>query len=381
MAKKDYYEVLGVPKTASEQEIKSAFRKLAKKYHPDVCKDPNGAEKFKEAQEAYSVLSDANKRKTYDQFGHAAFEQGAPGGGGYSYGNGNFNGMDFSDIFDEIFGRSNSDFSSFGFEDLFGGGKKKSNRAKSGRDLGYAMEISFEEAINGCKKDIELETMDNCPECDGKGGFGEEVCSVCNGSGAEVKQASTLFGTFQTRTTCHACGGSGKVFREICKKCRGNGQVKATKVITVTVPKGIDNKEQLRISGKGEPGINGGPNGDLYIEIRIKPHPLYTRKDTDIYIDLPVTICDLVLGTTKTVKTLDGYVDLKIPAGSSNDDILKIKGKGVDNGSWKAGDFYVNLKLITPTKLTRDQKKLFEELSETDLENYKEFSEFEKLNR
>ncbi len=382
MAKRDYYEVLGVSKTATEAEIKSAFRKLAKKYHPDVCKDPDGAEKFKEAQEAYAVLSDAGRRKTYDQFGHAAFEQGGPGNaGGYSSGGYDFSGFDFSSIFDEIFGRSDNSFSSFGFDDLFGGGRKKSNRAKNGRDVGYLLEISFEEAIYGCKKDIEIEVTDNCPECDGMGGHGEETCSVCNGTGSEIKQTSTMFGTFQTRTTCHACGGIGRTFKETCKNCRGTGKVKVEKTITITVPKGIDNGEQLRISGKGEAGTNGGANGDLYIEFRVKTHPLYTRKDNDIYIDLPVTICDLVLGCVKEIKTLDGYVDLKIPSGSSSGDILKIKGKGIDTGSWKNGDFYVTLKLITPTKLTREQKDLFEELSDTDLENYKEFSEFEKLNK
>lgn len=382
MAKRDYYEVLGVSKTATDQEIKSAFRKLAKKYHPDVCKDPNGAEKFKEAQEAYAVLSDSNRRKTYDQFGHAAFEQGGPGNaGGYSSGGYDFSGFDFSSIFDEIFGRSDSDFSSFGFDDLFGGGRKKSNRAKNGRDVGYLLEITFEEAVFGCKKEIEIEVTDNCPECDGIGGHGEEVCSVCNGSGTEIKQASTMFGTFQTRSTCHTCGGEGRTFRETCKKCRGTGKVKVEKTITITVPKGIDNGEQLRISGKGEAGTNGGANGDLYIEFRVKSHPLYTRKNNDIYIDLPVTICDLVMGSTKEVKTLDGFVDLKIPSGSSAGDMLKIKGKGIDNGSWKNGDFYVTLKLITPTKLTREQKDLFERLSDTDLENYKEFNDFEKLNK
>ena len=383
MAKRDYYEVLGVSKTATDQEIKSAFRKLAKKYHPDVCKDPDGAEKFKEAQEAYAVLSDAGRRKTYDQFGHAAFEQGGPGNaGGYSAGGYDFSGFDFSSIFDEIFGRSDSNFSSFGFEDLFGGGsRRKSSRDKNGRDVGYLLEITFDEAVFGCKKDIEIEVTDNCPECDGMGGHGEETCSVCNGTGSEVKQASTMFGTFQTRTTCHACGGAGRTFTETCKKCRGTGQVKVDKTITITVPKGIDDGEQLRISGKGEAGSNGGANGDLYIEFRVKSHPLYTRKGNDIYVDLPVTICDLVMGATKEIKTLDGYVDLKIPSGSSSGDILKIKGKGIDTGSWKNGDFYITLKLITPTKLTREQKDLFERLSDTDLENYKEFSDFEKLNK
>ena len=377
MAKRDYYEILGVDKNASEDEIKSSFRKLAKKYHPDVCKDADGAEKFKEAQEAYAVLSDKNQRSKYDQFGHAAFE--GPTGGGQPGGGYDFSGFDFSSIFDEVFGR-NGDFSSFGFGDFMGGGRK-SSRATKGRDLGYLMEVSFEEAAFGTKKEIELEVVDNCPECDGKGGFGEKTCDVCGGAGYETTHTNTIFGSFASKTTCQECGGSGIIYKETCSKCRGKGKIKLTKNISITVPKGINTKEQVRLSGKGEAGSNGGSNGDLYIEFTVKPHPLFKRDGNDIYIELPVTICDLVLGRTKTIKTLDGFVDLKIPSGSQSGDVLRIKNKGIETDSWRNGDFYVTLKLVTPERLTREQKDLFEKLNNTNLENNSEFSKFEKLNK
>lgn len=378
MAKRDYYEILGVDKNATDDEIKSSFRKLAKKYHPDVCKEEGGAEKFKEAQEAYAVLSDKTQRSKYDKFGHAAFE--GPSGGGNSAGGYDFSGFDFSSIFDEIFNRNDS-FSSFGFEDFMGGGRKKSNRMTKGRDLGYLMEITFEEAVNGCKKEIELEMVEDCPECSGKGGHGEVECPECNGSGYKTSQTNTIFGSFATKTTCQHCAGSGVIYKETCSRCRGKGKVKETKTIMINVPKGIDNKEQLRLSGKGEAGNNGGPNGDLYIEFKIKPHPLFKRDGNNIYIDLPVTICDLVLGSTKTIKTLDGFIDLKIPAGSSASDVLKVKNKGIETDGWKNGDLFVTLKLITPTKLSKEQRKLFEYLSDTDMEKDSEFAKFEKLNK
>ncbi len=374
MAKRDYYEILGVNKNATEDEIKSAFRKLAKKYHPDVSKEENAAEKFKEAQEAYAVLSDQAQRSKYDKFGHSAFE-GPTGGasGGYD-----FSGFDFSSIFDEIFG-GNSNFSSFGFGDFMGGGRR--NRATKGRDLGYLMEITFEEAAFGCKKEIEIEMVDKCSSCDGNGGHGEKTCPDCEGSGYEVTETSTLFGSFSSRTVCRKCGGKGVIYKENCDKCHGRGKIKSKKTITISVPKGINSGEQVRLSGKGESGSNGGPNGDLYIEFSVKSHPLYKREGYDIYIDLPVTICDLALGSTKVIKTLNGKVELKIPAYSNAGDVLRIKNKGIETDSWKNGDFYVTLKLVVPQKLSKNQKELFEELKETDLENSIEFERFEKLNK
>lgn len=380
MAKRDYYEVLGVDKNASEADIKSAFRKLAKKYHPDVCKDPDGAEKFKEAQEAYAVLSDKNERSKYDKYGHAAFSNGQSAGAG-GYGGYDYSNFDFSSIFDEIFGNStNSGFGGFNFGDFMGSSRKGKRRTK-GRDLGYIMDISFEDAINGAKKDIELELVDKCDKCNGQGGFNSKTCSACSGTGYITSQTNTIFGSFASKTVCSTCGGSGETYSEVCSKCHGNGRVKAKKEITITIPKGINNKEQVRLAGKGEAGENGGESGDLYIEFNVKPHPLFRREGNDIYVELPVTICDLVLGCKKQIKTLDGFVDLKIPSGSQPGDTLRIKNKGVSTGEYRNGDFYVILKLIVPEKLTRDQKALFEELNETDLEKDSAFDKFKKLNK
>ena len=378
MAKRDYYEVLGVSKDASEAEIKSAFRKKAKEFHPDVNKSPDAAEKFKEAQEAYACLSDKDNRAKYDQFGHAAFENPYGNAGGASGGfQGNpFGGFDFSDIFEDLFSGGMGGFSGFG------GSSRSSSRARKGSDTLYGMQIDFMDAVYGCKKDIDLEYYDNCDECDGKGGHGESTCSECGGRGVVIKQTNTILGTIQTKTTCPECNGTGKSFKSKCSKCKGTGKVKVSKTVTVTIPAGIDNGEQLRLAGKGEAGINGGPNGDLYIEIRIKPHDFYQRKGNDIYLEVPVTITDLCLGTKKTIKTMDGTVDLKIPSGSQPGEILRIKGKGIDNrDSWRKGDFYCVLKLIIPTNLSRKQKNILEELEETDLEDSSEFDKFYKLNK
>jgi molecular chaperone DnaJ len=372
MNKKDYYEVLGVSKTSSEDEVKSAFRKLAKKYHPDICKDADGPAKFKEAQEAYAVLSDKDQRAKYDQYGHAAFNQQTGGGaGGYD-----FSGFDFSSIFDEIFGGGG--FSSFGG---FGGSSRGRNRASKGNDLLYSMDIDFDEAIFGSKREISLDITDTCNECDGKGGFKETTCPDCDGNGVVNQESRTIFGSFVSRTTCSTCGGSGHTYKEECSACRGKGKIKTKKKIVITIPKGINNGEQLRLSGKGEAGNNGGPNGDLYIEIHIESHPLYKRDGDDIHIDLPVSITDLVLGTTKNVKTPYGFIDLKIKEGSQPNDVLRVKGKGIQADGWRDGDFYITLKLIVPTKLNREQKELFERLSDTDLDSSDAFKKFDKLNR
>ena len=376
-SKRDYYEVLGVSKDASEDEIKSAFRKKAKEFHPDINKSPDAPEKFKEAQEAYACLSDKENRKKYDQFGHAAFENpygGSSGAGGF---NGNpFGNFDFGDIFDDLF---SGGFGSFGG---FGGNSRNSTRARKGADTLYGMRIDFMEAVRGTKKDIELEYFEKCDDCDGKGGHGEVVCPECGGSGSVIRQTNTILGTIQTRTTCPECNGRGKTYKSRCNSCKGQGKVKVNKTIEIDIPAGIDNGEQLRIPGKGEVGINGGPNGDLYIEIRINEHELYQRKGNDIYIELPVTITDLCLGCKKTIVTMDGEVELKIKEGSQPGDTLRIKGKGINNpDSWKKGDFYCILKLIIPSSLSRKQKSLLEELEETDLEDEVEFKRFKKLNK
>ncbi len=352
MNKRDYYEILGVSKTATQDEIKSAFRKLAKKYHPDVSKEENAAEKFKEAQEAYAVLSDEAKRKQYDQYGHAAFENN--GQGGFDFGD-----FDFSDIFGDLFG------SSFGFN--FGG--KTSNRRAQGRDTLMRVDLTFEEAIFGTTKSINLDVMEVCSECSGKGGMGEEVCHECHGSGTVTTEQRTIFGAFMTKTTCPSCNGKGKTYKETCKKCRGTGKVKVNQTIEVKVPAGVNTGNRQRVANKGEAGSNGGANGDLYLEYRVASHPLFERVDNDIYLELPITITEAVLGCKKEIPTITGSVKLTIEAGSETGDKLRLRGKGVEDvHNYRKGDMYVIIKVVVPKKLSRDQKKLFEQLSQTDLE-------------
>lgn len=368
MNKRDYYEVLGVSKTASQDEIKSAFRKLAKKYHPDVSKEPDAAEKFKEAQEAYAILSDENKRSQYDQFGHAAFQN-----GGYSSADFNWEDFDWGDILGDLFGGG---FGSFG--SAFGG-RSKANMRSKGNDMLTHMNITFDEAVTGCKKTITVTLDEKCEKCSGKGGYGEKKCSTCGGSGVVNKQQATLFGTFMTRTTCPDCHGNGITFDEKCSACRGTGRVRKTKDIDVKVPAGIDSGNRLRVAGKGEAGYNGGSNGDIYIEFNVSSHPLFERNENDIYLDLPITLTDAVLGNKVDVPTLDGKVKLTIPSGSKTGDKHRIKGKGIaDVSTGKPGDMYIVLNVIIPKKLTREQKKLFEELSKTELNNT---DEFKKLNK
>lgn len=381
MNKRDYYEVLGVSKDATDAEIKSAFRKLAKKYHPDVCKDPDGPEKFKEAQEAYAVLSNKDERAKYDKYGFAAFNNpGANGGtGGYD-----FSGFDFSSIFDDIFGGSSGGgFSSFGFGDAFssftGGGR---NRSRRGSDLVYHLKIDFLDSAYGRKKDITIDVNEKCSECDGFGGQGKETCSNCGGSGVVKERTNTILGAIMTQTTCRECQGRGYTFKTSCSSCKGKGTIKQRKTYSIEVPKGIDTGEQIRMSGKGEAGINGGSNGDLYIEFEVKPHPLFRREESDLYMELPVTLSDLVLGSVKEINTLDGTIDLKIPSSSQSGDILRVRNKGIANvHTGRAGDLYITLKLVLPSRLTRTQKELFNELSKTELDDNEAFKRFEKLNR
>lgn len=356
MSKRDYYEVLGVSKNATEKEIKSAFRKLAKQYHPDVSKEPNAAEKFKEAQEAYAVLSDETKRKQYDQYGHAAFDQ-MNGGAGFD-----FSDFDFGDIFSDLFG------SSFGGFGSFGGRSSNSNRSRRGADKLMGITLTFEEAVFGCKKNININSYDECSKCNGKGGKGEKTCSTCHGNGTVTAQQNTLFGAFMTRTTCPDCNGKGKSYDTICTNCRGTGKTKENKDIEVKIPAGVDTGNQLRIQGKGDCGSNGGSNGDLYLEFRVKEHDLFEREENDIYLELPITITDAVLGCKKDIPTLYGNVKLTIPAGSNTGDKHRLKDKGVEDlHSSKRGNMYVIINVIIPDKIDKKQKKLFEELSETNL--------------
>ena len=363
MNKRDYYEVLGVDKNASEAEIKSAFRKLAKKYHPDVSKEPDAAEKFKEAQEAYAVLSDANKRRQYDQFGHSAFDQmGGADASGFD-----FSDFDFSDIFGDIFG------SGFGF------GGRSSNRSRRGNDTLVRIDLTFEEAVFGCKKDVKIDTMVECDSCNGKGGHGEKTCQTCHGSGQVTSEQRTIFGSFATRSTCQTCHGKGVTYDTKCSKCHGEGRIRENKTVEVKIPSGVDTGNKLRLNGKGEAGVNGGPNGDLYLEFKVKSHTLFERDENDVYLTLPITITEAVLGCKKDVPTLNGTVKLSIPAGSKTNDKHRLKGKGIaDPQTGRKGDMYVIIDIHIPKKISRDQKKLFEALSKTKLDDSDKFDKIRK---
>ena len=368
MDKKDYYEVLGVSKSASQDEIKSAFRKLAKKYHPDVSKEPDAEAKFKEVQEAYAVLSDEEKRKQYDQFGHAAFQGGAGGAGG-GFGGFDFSGFSYDDIFDNIFG---------GFGGFGGSSKRGSNRATKGNDSLVKMTLTFEEAVYGTKKEIELEVTETCDECRGKGGFDETTCEYCHGSGTITSEQHTIFGSFLSKTTCPHCGGKGKSYKRKCSECNGTGKIRVEKELEIKVPAGVDTGNRLRLSGKGSAGTNGGPNGDLYIEFTVKDHEFYVRDEDDIYLEVPLTLTEAILGCKKEIPTLYGNVNLTVPAGSESGDKQRIKGKGIHNDSTRRkGDMYIVLKVVTPKKLSKEQKQLIEMLADTDLSD----KELEKFTR
>jgi len=377
--KRDYYEVLGVSKTATEAEIKSAFRKKAKQYHPDLNKDnPDAAEKFKEAQEAYEVLSDESKRKMYDQYGHRGVNGGASGFGGFN--GAGFSGaeFDFGDIFDSIFG-GGSGFS--GFTNFGGGSNKK--RATRGSDVLMHMNLTFEEAIYGTEKKFNLDVTEECDECHGKGGFEPEECPNCHGSGTVTKEQHSILGAFLTKTTCPDCGGVGKTYKRKCSECHGKGKVTKNKTLTVNIPAGIDTGNRLRVSGKGNPGTNGGPNGDLYLEFTVEEHNFFIRENDDIYLEVPLTITEAILGTKKEIPTLYGNVKINIQAGTDSGDKQRIKGKGIDNKTnHSKGDMYLIMKVITPKKLSRDQKKLIDALNKTLLEDKEisDFNEFTKKN-
>ena len=370
MNKRDYYEVLGVSKTATQDEIKSAFRRLAKKYHPDVSKEENAAEKFKEVQEAYAVLSDENKRKQYDQFGHSAFTNSQGGFSGFE--GFDFGGMD--DILSEV-------LRNFGF----GSGTRsystsRANRREDGADLLYRMTLSFDEAVHGTKRDIKIDVEEECLECDGNGGFGSHTCEECKGSGTITRQQSTMFGSFLSRTTCPKCGGSGTSFDKTCSSCHGSGREVKNKTLTVTIPKGVDSGSRIRLAGKGEAGTNGGYPGDLYIEFYVKEDEYFQRDGNDIYAVIPLTITEAVLGCKKTVPTIHGNALVTIPEGTKNNTKLRLKGKGVESDlNGKKGDMYVITNVIVPSRLSRKQKELFKELSDTDLEADNEFKDYEKM--
>lgn len=363
MNKRDYYEVLGVSKNATQDEIKRAFRKLAKKYHPDVSKEPDAEEKFKEAQEAYAVLSDESKRSQYDRYGHAAFE-GMNGGAGFD-----FSDFDFSDIFDGLFGSGFSGFSGFG-------GRRARSNARDGADKLMRVNLTFDEAVFGTTKSIRVDVNEQCSSCKGKGGHGETTCKTCHGKGIVTREQRTILGSFMSQTTCPDCSGKGKTFDKICSDCHGTGTVRKNKTLEVKIPAGVDNGSRLRLSGKGDAGVNGGVNGDLYLEFNVKDHPIFIRDDEDIYLELPITITEAVLGCKKDVPTLYGNVKLNIPAGSQNGDKHRIKDKGVKyiNKNIK-GDMYIIINVVIPNKIDKKQKKMFEELANTNLKT----NEFKKI--
>lgn len=350
--KRDYYEVLGVDRGADDATLKKAYRQLAKKYHPDM--NPGDAEaekKFKEATEAYGVLSDQDKRRTYDQFGHAAFEQGGGGAGAGGFGGFDFNG-DMGDIFGDIFG------------DLFGGGRSRraNNGPMKGASLRARINITFEEAVFGCDKEIEINLKETCNTCHGNGakpGTSPETCPNCQGSGQVTKVQQTMFGMMQNVTTCPTCHGSGKVIKEKCPSCNGNGYKPERKKIQINVPAGIDNGQSIRISGKGEPGANGGPRGDLLVEVNVARHPIFQRQDMQIFSTAPITFAQAALGGEVRISTVDGDVMYDVKPGTQTDTKIRLKGKGVPSVRNKniRGDHYVTLVVQVPTKLNEEAKE------------------------
>lgn len=357
--KRDYYEVLGVSKTASDSELKSAYRKLAKKYHPDVNPGDKEAEaKFKEATEAYGVLSDAEKRRQYDQFGHAAFEQGGGGAGGF--GGFDFNGADMGDIFGDIFG------------DLFGGGgsrRRANNGPMKGANLRARVNITFEEAVFGCNKELEIMLKDECTSCHGTGakaGTQPVTCPKCHGEGQIVYTQQSMFGMMRNVQTCPDCNGSGKIIKEKCTSCHGTGYTSSRKKIQVAIPAGIDNGQSIRIREKGEPGTNGGPRGDLLVEVNVARHPIFQRQDMNIFSTAPLTYAQAALGGEIRINTVDGEVAYDVKPGTQTDTRIRLKGKGVPSLRNKnvRGDHYVTLVVQVPTKLNEEAKEALRKFDE-----------------
>ena len=354
--KRDYYEVLGVDKNADDAAIKKAYRVLAKKYHPDMNPgDKEAEQKFKEASEAYAVLSDPEKRRQYDQYGHAAFDGGAGGAGGFD-----FNGADFGDIFGDIFG------------DLFGG-RRGSAGARSGpmkgANLRTSVRITFEEAVFGTEKEIELTVKEECKTCHGTGakpGTSPETCPKCGGKGQVVFTQQSFFGTVRNVQACPDCGGTGKIIKEKCTDCHGSGFVPMKKRFAVTIPAGIDNGQYKRLAGQGEPGINGGPRGDVLVEVIVGQHPIFQRQDTNIYSTVPVSFAVAALGGEVVIDTVDGKVIYDVKAGTQTDTRVRLKGKGVPSLRNKdlRGDHYVTLVVQTPEHLSAEAKELLRKFDE-----------------
>lgn len=350
VTKRDYYEVLGVERNVDDQTLKGAYRKLAMKYHPDRNPGDAAAEdKFKEAAEAYGVLSDQQRRSTYDRFGH----QGLANGGGGGSTDGNF--QDLGDLFGDI----------FGFGDLFGGGQKRRSRPQRGEDLRYDLEITFEDSMRGMSADIQVPRLEQCNRCSGKGAEPEDglvTCPMCHGRGEVVFQQSFL----SVRRTCNQCSGRGQIIRRPCKECKGEGYKRTEKKLKITIPAGVDNGTRLRLQNEGQVGPNGGPPGDLYVVLQVQEHEIFDRQDFDLHCRVPVNVAQAALGTDVDILTFDGLQTIKVPEGTQNGAKLRLKGFGVPQLSGHGrGDLYVHVEVRIPTKLTRDQRKLIEQLRDT----------------
>jgi molecular chaperone DnaJ len=350
--KRDYYQVLGVPRTANADELKKAYRRLARQYHPDVNKSPEAEEQFKEINEAYEVLSDDQKRAAYDRFGHAGVQ--GTTGTGYS----GFGGFGFEDIFEEF-------FSGFGM-----GSRRRARRApRRGADLQHDLTISFEEAAFGCEKEIEIVRHETCSRCRGSGaepGTQPMRCPQCDGTG-EVRQVQqSILGSFVNVSTCPRCRGSGEVITTPCSQCHGHKVVQTPRTLSVKIPPGVDDRMRIRLAGEGEPGTLGGPPGNLYIFVSVKPHAYFRRRDSDVLLELAINVAQATLGDEVTIPTLDGDISLKIPAGTQSGKVFRLRGKGVPrlrrNGR---GDQLVIVQVAIPTGLTDEQRQLFQELSKT----------------
>ena len=349
--KRDYYDVLGVAKSASDDEIKKAHRKLAKKYHPDLNRDnPEAAEKFKELNEAYEVLSDKDKRARYDQFGFAGVDPnyGAGQGGGFGGGFGGFDMGDLGDIFGSFFGGGSS--------------RSRRNAPQRGETIQQRVMLSFEEAAFGCEKEITINRTERCEKCEGTGaekGSSAETCSNCHGSGVVTQTQRTPLGMFQTQAACPNCRGTGKIIRKPCKKCSGTGKTRNSRTLKVKIPAGIDDGQSIQLRGQGNAGSNGGPSGDIIVTIGIRPHPIFTRDGNNVICEIPISFPQAALGDTLQVPTIDGKVEYTIPEGTQTGTVFRLRGKGIQNVNGRGrGDQYVRVNIEVPTRLTEHQKKL-----------------------
>lgn len=380
MEKRDYYEVLGLSKGASDAEIKSAYRQMAKKYHPDLHPDDKSAEeKFKEVSEAYAVLSDADKKAKYDQFGHAGVDPSYGGGGGFGGGFGGFQDVDLGDIFGNIFGG--------GFGGGFGGSTSRRNGPRQGRTLEMGLTITFEEAAFGVEKEISYLRVEECSKCNGTGakeGTKPETCSTCRGTGQVKSAQNTPFGQFMTSHPCSTCGGTGKVIKEKCTGCDGKGKVRKKVKKVVKVPAGIADGQVIQNSGGGDAGSNGGRPGDLYIQINVGRHPIFEREGQDIHCEVPITFVSAALGAEIEVPTLYGKEKVKIPEGTQSHEVIRLKGKGLPYlRTSSKGDQYIKIIVEVPKNLTSKQKEILEQFSEsTNDKNYNKHSSWwEKLKK